>query len=139
MSIWNPDLATRMGAKSAADMGGLACFVYAGLCGLSMVISGGAVGYTSPEGTLFLAIVGAQAVLAVITGFRMRAGKGAFWGAATLAIMALELFGKLISLAIGFGLIFAVILMVLVFHGVRGAFALRRGDGFTDEEADAFE
>jgi hypothetical protein len=139
MSIWNPDLTTRMGAESAADMGGLGCFVYAGLCVLSMVISGGVVGYTSPDGILLLSVIGAQAVLSVMTGFRMRAGKGAFWGAATFTVMVLELIGKLISMAIGAGMIISVILLIVVFQGVRGAFALRRGDRFEDEEAEAFE
>ena len=139
MSIWNPDLTTRMGAESAADMGGLACFVYAGLCLLSMVISGGVIGYTTPDGIVFLAVLGAQAVLSVITGFRMRAGKGAFWGAATFAVMILELIGKFISMAIGAGMITTVILLIVVFQGVRGAFALRRGDRFEDEDAEAFE
>lgn len=139
MSIWNPDLTTRMGAESATDMGGLACFIYAGLCGLAMALSAGALGYDNALGIASLAVLAAQAVLAVICGFRLRAGKGAYLGAVTLAVMALDLIGKLIALQIGAGLIISVILFIVLIQGVRGAFALRRGDGFEDEDAAEFE
>ncbi len=136
-SIWNPDLSTRMGAESAADMGGLACFFYAALSGIGMAISAGSLGYDSAIGIASLAILAVQAVLAIAAGLRLRAGKGAFLASAVFAIMVLEVTGKLIGLAIGVGLIFNVILLIITLQGVRGAFALRKGD-FDDEDAEAF-
>ncbi len=139
MAFWNADLTTRMGAESAADNGGLACFIYGGFSVLGIAFFGSFVGYDTPEGLAILAATGVQVLVAILAGFRLRSGKGAFWGIAVAVLMTLDLIGKLISLAIGVGLVVNVILLIVLIQGVRGAWALRSGVGFDEDDTEAFE
>jgi len=74
--------------------------------------------------------------LFVVTGLRLRSGKGAFWGSVTVAWLGLEVLGKLLAFSIP-GLIINTVLLIVLINGVRGAWALRRGVG--DDAGATFE
>jgi len=138
MAFWDADLTTRMGAESAAHQGGLGCFIFSGLAVLGLVFFGGMTGFDTPEGIAGMAGAGAEALVGLIAGTRLRAGKGAFWGIAAAAILALEMLFKLVTLTIGGGLIINAVLLVVIVQGVRGAFALRSARGFAEDDAEVF-
>lgn len=139
MAFWNVDLTTRSGAETAADQGGLACFFVAGLTVLGALVFGGLAGFDTIEGQITMATIGLQAVIALIAGFRLRAGKGAFWGMAVAAFLVLEIVTKLVTLnGIG-GLVLNVVFLIMVVQGVRGAWALRSQVPFEDDQVEVFE
>ena len=138
MAFWDADLTTRMGAESAAFQGGLGCFIYSGMAVLGLVFFGGVNGFDTPEGIAGIAGVGAEVLVTTTAGFRLRAGKGAFWGSAAALIVGLELLFKLISLSINGGLIIGAVVLVVIVQGVRGAFALRSANGFAEDDAEVF-
>lgn len=131
-------MTTRMGAESATDQAGLACFVVAGLTVLGAVFFGGMAGFTTTEGQVVMAIIGLQALFFCIAGIRFRAGKGAFLGIAAALLLVFEMISKVMEGSIGGGLIINGVLLIVVIQGIRGAFALRSG-GFAEDEIDAFE
>ncbi len=137
MAFWDADLETRMGAETAADAGGMASFVFAGLSVLGAVIFGGLTSMDTTEAIGGAVAVGIQVLIGIVAGFRLRAGKGAFWGIAVAALLAIELLFKLATFAISGGLVINVILLVVVVQGIRGAFALR--GSFAEDEIEAFE
>jgi hypothetical protein len=139
MAIWDIDLTTRSGAETAADQGGLACFITAGLTVLGALLFGGMVGFDTFEGQVTAGVIGVQALIALVAGLRLKAGKGAFWGIAVAVMLALEIINKLFnSLAFG-GLVLNALFLVMVVQGTRGAWALRRGTGFEDDQVEVFE
>ena len=139
MAFWDVDLSTRSSAETAADQGGLACFTTAGLTVLGALFFGGMVGFDTLEGQLAAGLIGLQGLIALVAGFRLKAGKGVFWGSAVAAMLVLEIIDKLLNaLAFG-GLILNVFFLVMVVQGVRGAWALRRGTGFEDDQVEVFE
>ncbi|WP_285713637.1 hypothetical protein [Erythrobacter oryzae] len=139
MAIWDADLSTRGGAETAADQGGLACFITAGLTVLSALFYGGMAGFDTLEGQVTAGMIGLQALIALIAGFRLKAGKGVFWGGAVAAMLVLEIFNKLLTLTGLGGLVLNLFFLVMVVQGVRGAWALRRGTGFGDDDLEVFE
>lgn len=139
MAFWDADLSTRMGAQSAADQGGLACFVSAGLAVVGALFFGGLMGFDTPEGIAVAALTAVEVALSVIAGIRLRMGKGAYWAMAVAALLGLQLLLKLVTLQIGAGIIFNVIILVFVVQGIRGALALRAGNVFEEDAMEAFE
>lgn len=141
MAFWNVDLETRMGAESAANQGSLACFIFAGFSVLAAVFAGAVLpsGLADNNAALlfYLTVVGVQLAVVLVAGFRLRAGKGAFWGLAATALMALNTLSQLISFAL-IALVISAILLVFMVQGVRGAFALRNAH-FSEDEIEAFE
>lgn len=137
MAFYDIDLTTRSGARGAAQQGGLACFVFAGLAVLGVVVFGGAAGYSSPEGIAAMTGAGAEALIGVIAGMRLRAGKGVYWGGIVAALLGIEIIMKVVSLAFG-GMIISAILLVIVINGIRGAWALKRDVAFEDDDAEVF-
>lgn len=138
MAFWNIDLTTRSGAETAADQGGLACFFVAGFTLLAALIFGGLAGFDTAEGIATAAFIAVQGLVALVAGFRLRAGKGAFWGIAVALMLMLEIVSKLSTFAIG-GIVLNVLFLVMVVQGVRGAFALRGEPRFEDEDIEVFE
>lgn len=138
MAFWDIDLTTRSGAETAAAQGGLACFIVAGLTFVGALVFGGLAGFDTDEGLATAVGIGATALIALIAGFRLRAGKGAFWGIAVALLLVVEIISKLTTFAIG-GIIFNVLFLVMVVQGLRGAWALRSQDGFADDAAEVFE
>lgn len=136
--FWNADLSTRAGARTAAGMGGVICFVLAGLAVLGIAVFGGLMATNDVERIAGMIFIGIEVVLFLIAGFRLRAGKGAFWGIAAALLLALEMVGKLVAVSIG-GLIFNGIMMVVLVNGIRGAFALRNDTGFDPEDTGVFD
>lgn len=139
MAFWDVDLTTRSGAETATSQGALACFITAGLTVLAAVFFGGIIGFDTLDGQIAMGVIGLQAVIALVAGFRFRAGKGAFWGIAVAAMLVLEIINKLITLTGIGGLVINAIMLVVVVQGVRGAWALRSGAGFEDDHAEVFE
>ena len=137
MAFWEADFSTRMGAETATGQGGLACFIKAGFMVLGAAVFGGMAGFETTEGQVIVAALGLQLVLFVIAGFRFRAGKGAFWGIVAAALLALAIVDSLVTMAFG-GIIINAVFLVVVVQGVRGAFALRKGE-FDEDDIEAFE
>ena len=137
MAFWDADLTTRMGAETATDQAGLACFIVAGLRVVGGFFFGGALGYETVEGQIVLVFIAIQVVVAIIAGFRFRAGKGAFIGMAMAALLGLAILDSLVSFGLG-GIVINAIMLVMVVQGVRGALALR-GTDFEDDAVEVFE
>ena len=135
--FWHIDLTTRAGAKSAAGQGALACFVFCGMAVLGVILFGGMAGYSTPEGIAVMVGAGVEAVVGLIAGLRLRAGKGAYWGIAVAALAALELVGKVVALSIG-GVVIVGVILITVVQGIRGALALKNGTSFEDDDIEVF-
>lgn len=140
MAFWTIDLTTRVGAQGATHLGSMGAFGFAGLAVLGAVVMGGLTGLDTPEGMGIALTAGAEAVVGLIAGFRFRAGKGAFWGMAAAALLTIEMVYKVISLAIGGGLVINAVLLVCLVQGIRGAMALRSTSTlFEDDASEVFE
>jgi hypothetical protein len=136
MSFWKIDLTTEDGAVSAATTGGAACFVAAGLTVLGGILFAGAAPNTEEQIGVLVA-AGLSLIVFLVAGWRLRSGKGAFWGGAAAALLVLEIITKLITLNGVGGLIINTILLIVITNGVRGAWALR--SGFDEDAAEVFE
>lgn len=139
MAFWDVDLTTRSGAETATSQGALACFIIAGLTVLAAVFFGGMIGLDTIDGQIAIGVIGLQAVIALVAGLRFRAGKGAFWGIAVVAMLVLEIINKLVTLTGIGGLVINAIMLVVVVQGVRGAWALKSGTGFEEDHVEVFE
>jgi len=140
MALWNVDLTTEDGALGAAQMGGFACFVAAvlGLVGVAALFIMGTVGGSSTLVLAGAAVALAEVVLFTITGLRLRAGKGEFWGYAAAIMLALELLMKIVSISF-IGIMIDIVLLIALGNGIRGARALRKLDMGPDEVAEVFK
>lgn len=139
MAFWDVDLTTQDGAEGAANLGGFACFIAAGLSVLGVAMAGGLL--ASGDQAVMLTTVGlgaAQVLIFVIAGFRLRAGKGAVWGTVAALLLVLEIAMKLITLTGLPGLVINLILLVGIINGIRGARALRGGALSPEEAAEVF-
>ncbi|WP_374414674.1 hypothetical protein [Novosphingobium colocasiae] len=126
-----------MGAQTAAHMGGLACFVFAAMSVLGIVIFGGTAGFTTPEGIGGMIGIGLQTLIGIAAGFRLRAGKGLILGTIVAMLLAVEIIVKITAVSIS-GSIITIGLMVMLVNGLRGAWALRNKAGFAEDEAEVF-
>ncbi len=142
MAFWDIDLETRMGAESAADQGALACFIYTGILVISLAFAGGMIldtlAVNAGAGIVLLIPFAVQMGVVLVAAFRLRAGKGAFWGIGAAVLMGMGVVAQLISLSIGVVLIINAILFVFTIQGIRGAFALRKSH-FSEDDIEAFE
>lgn len=135
MAFWNVDLTSEDGALGATGNGAYACFIAAGLTAISTFFLGGMTPDMATRGAM--AVVAVVAIgLFIVTGWRLRSGKGAFWGSVAVAWLGLEVLGKLLAVSIP-GLIINTVLLIVVINGVRGAWALRRG--VADDAGATFE
>ncbi|GGY92378.1 hypothetical protein [Novosphingobium colocasiae] len=137
MAFYDIDLSTRMGAESAVHMGGVACFVFAAMSVLGIVIFGGTAGFTTPEGIGGMIGIGLQTLIGIAAGFRLRAGKGLILGMVVAVLLVLEIVAKIMAVSI-FGTMITIGLMVMLVNGLRGARALRNKAGFAEDEAEVF-
>jgi hypothetical protein len=140
MAFWNVDLETEDGAKSAAQLGGFACFIAAGLGVLGVGIATMALASTGDRvnaiATLSVGLV--EILLFVVAGFRLRAGKGVVWGSVAALVILLEIVMKLVTLTGVGGIVISVILLVGMINGVRGARALGGVELGAEEAAEIF-
>lgn len=138
MAFWTTDLTTHDGAIGAAGMGGTACFVAAGLSVLGALVL--ALTHLVPGvGAVSGAVAAAgEAVVFVVAGLRLRAGRGAIWGIVAALLIVLEIVYKLVTLNGLFGLVINGVLLVGIVNGVRAAFALRRGIDDPEQVAETF-
>lgn len=134
-NLWSPDLTTRAGALNAAQTASTALFVVAGLRAFVLWISVGThitslIAQANP--IILLAI--AEIILMLVAAAMLRQGRGVI-----LAVIATLLYflGVLLNGTIFSWIVGAVILGAMV-GGVRGALALRRGKGFSDDVYDTF-
>ncbi|WP_174279413.1 hypothetical protein [Sphingomonas bacterium] len=132
------DLTTHDGATGAAEMGGFANFIAAGLSVLGIVVFG--LLHLAPGISAASALVSAtiEAAIFAVAGIRLRAGKGAIWGTVAALLMLVEMIGKLVTFNGVFSLVIDGILLVGMINGVRGALALRRGIADPDQLAEPF-
>ncbi|WP_428332677.1 hypothetical protein [Novosphingobium sp.] len=137
MAMGNVDLTTRMGAHTATRTGSYAAFTFAVLGLLGALVYGFVIMKTNPglaKGATIGGLV--EAVMGTIAGWRLRMGKGLFWGGATLFMVALELIGKVVAVQFG-GLAIDSVVAIYLFNGLRGAYVLRQGR-FAEDEAEVF-
>lgn len=127
MNLWNFDLGTPAGLRAAQLHGVIACAVFGVQALLGIAVLSGAGGWTSSQSISIAVGGGVELVLAVITGLRLRQGKGAYWGMALAVLVTLELIGKAVQISL-VGLLIGGAVLVLLLSGIRGAMAARRGD-----------
>jgi len=135
MSDWIGNLRTERGARSAAQLGGLASLMAAFVLVLAL-IGVASVGFAGIP-MIVLLIVGLEIAILAIAAVRMRGGKGLIWGGlAALVLLFLicnEIVAALDSLSAD-GTISAfiaitfcahVVLLPGLLYGLRAVFALR--------------
>ena len=137
MAFWGADFTTRMGAETATGQAGLVCFIIAGFRVVGALFFGGVAGFDTLEGQIIAGLTAVEVIIALITGFRFRAGKGAFFGMAMVALLALSIVNALVSFTFA-GIIFNTVFLIAIVQGICGALVLRRGD-FAEDEVEAFE
>lgn len=137
MAFWDADFTTRAGSETATGQASLACFILAAFRVLAAAFLGGITGLETVEGQLIAGITALEAVVAVVAGFRFRAGKGAFWGIGVAALLGLSILNSVVSIAIG-GVVIGGIFLVIIVQGIRGALALR-SNAFEEDYAEAFD
>ena len=137
MAFWSVDLTTRDGAESAASLGGIACFISAGLTVLGMIFIGAVQAQAGLESIITLVSVGIEAAIFLLAGWRLRKGKGLILGGISALMMLYEGVFKLMSLSIG-GVVINAVLLVVMVNGLRGAWTLRRGMSDPTEISDVF-
>jgi hypothetical protein len=132
------DLTTRYGAESAARSGSLGSFIAAGLTALA-----GAYAFvTGPfMGDMVIAlgfglVFFSEFLLFLMTGLRLRAGKGLVLGGAAIVLLIAQTLSQLASFG-WMGLLIRFALLTSLIEGVRGAWALRRNN-FVEDVAEAF-
>lgn len=135
--FWQIDLTTRAGARSAAYQGSIACFFFCGMGVLGALFWGASAGISTTQGLSLVGGATFEAVVGLIAGLRLRAGKGAYWGMAVVALAALELIGKVLAISI-MGIALTGIIVVMTVQGVRGALALKNIPSFEDDDIDVF-
>lgn len=135
--FWHIDLTTRAGARNAAAQGGTACFVFCAMAVLGAIFFGGLKGFGTVEGLAAAAGALFEALIALVAGLRLRAGKGAFWGMAVAVLAALEMIGKVLAFSIG-GLVIVGVILIMIIQGIRGALALKNQPRFEDDDIDVF-
>ena len=139
MALWDIDLTTRVGARGAARTAATGAYLFAGATLLGALVFGQLlqpVGTTGRTSLNLLPLV--QVVLAVFAGFRLQDGKGLILGSILFVVVALSMISSALGLAIG-GVVLCGIVLVLLFQGLRGAYALHKGVGFEDDDIATFE
>ena len=137
MAMWDVDLTTRAGARSAVQMGSVGAFVFAGMGVLGAVLVGGVLAKDSVPAIGTMIGGGLEAAIGLVAGFRMRAGKGLVWASVTAVLLCLEMLLKLVTLSIG-GMIISGVVMIYLVNGIRGLRALATRGDFTDDDMDVF-
>ena len=140
MAFWEIDLTTRIGAREAASTGATAAYIYAGVSLLGALLSGALLQQVGKFGqTVFDFGPVVISVLALFAGFRLKDGKGLVLGSLLALIVVLGLLMQLAALAIGGGTAISLVVLVLLIQGLRGAWALHKGQNFEDDDVAAFE
>ncbi|MGH6649655.1 MAG: hypothetical protein ACREB7_00850 [Sphingopyxis sp.] len=135
-NLWSPDLTTRAGALNAAQTASLALYIVAGASAFMLFASLGfdnlmaLLGQAHPVLLLTLA----QLALMLIAATLLRRGRGAILAIISAALYALGMIvnGNIINWVVG------IIMFAAMVGGVRGAWALSRGRGFSDDIVDTF-
>lgn len=140
MSKWFPDVSEAEGLEDARKAGffGACAFAAMIVLGIAIVFFADAtpvLGQPVPDPTAAVIGMLAELALAVVAAWRLKIGKGAFWGSALALLFVAEIIGKIAggTTNVGWMIAYAAIFIALV-NGVRGAWA-RRGHS----DAEAFE
>ncbi|PQM28724.1 hypothetical protein CVO77_09850 [Sphingopyxis lindanitolerans] len=135
-TLWSPDLTTRAGALNAAQTASTALFIVAALSALRLWLSVGTDNLIRlvGEGELGTLITVGLVVVMLAAGMLLRRGRGLIVG--TLAMLLYLVFALLNGSPTSW-IVGAVLLGAMV-GGLRGALALQRGVGFSDDTHDVF-
>lgn len=139
MGLWNTDLSTQRGARRAAELGSLGCFVLAGLTIVDMLRMREAIAREPSEGLIGVVLGLLLAVICIAAGLRLRRGKGAYLGVVVVLLPLLVIAVSLLTMTKLPIILIMVPLLVIVVHGIRGAMALRAAGPREEEDGTAFE
>ena len=135
-NLWSPDLTTRAGALSGTQTASNVLFIIGGLRTVLLLIAFGPalILQAVMEGNVVVIITVAIIANMFLAAILLRSGRGAIPAiiATILYFFDLLLGGNILSWVIG------VLLLAAMIGGVRGALALRRGTGFSDDTYETF-
>lgn len=135
-NLWSPDLTTRAGALSGTQTASTVLFLIGGLRTAILLVALGPtqIAQAIAAGNVFIIIAVAIIANMLLAAFLLRRGRGAIPAiiAAVLYFFDLLLGGNILSWVIG------ALLLAAMIGGVRGALALRRGTGFSDDTYETF-
>jgi hypothetical protein len=135
-NLWSPDLTTRAGALSGTQTASTVFFFIGGLRTLLLLLAFGPtlILQSIADGNMVIIIAVAVIVNMLFAAYLLRQGRGVIPAiiATILYFFDLLLGGNLLSWAIG------ALLLAAMIGGIRGAFALRRGTGFSDDTYETF-
>ncbi len=135
-NLWSPDLTTRAGALSGTQTASTVLFIIGGLRAALLLLAFGPtqIAQAIVEGNVIVIITLAIVANMLLAAFLLRRGRGAIPAiiATILYFFDLLLGGNILSWVIG------ALLLAAMIGGVRGALALRRGTGFSDDTYETF-
>lgn len=132
MSKWFPDVAEADGLEDARKAGFIGALAFAAMIalGVAFLLATGLTPDLQQSGLIVGALLGMaiELALVLVAAWRLKAGKGAFWGTAILVLFVVEIATKFMAGAtnVGWLIAYAAIFMALL-NGVRGAWARRNG------------
>ena len=141
LQIWNPDVSTRTGAESAMASAKFGFLLVAGfrivVYGLAILSTGLSFDGVVPAG-FPVSIVAAMLLLDIavplLAAWRLHVLKGAF---VVPVATVLYVLGILLAPSIG-SIVIGIVFTGIFVAGIRGAWALRRGDHFEDDHYATF-
>jgi hypothetical protein len=135
-NLWSPDLTTRAGALSGTQTASTVLFLIGGLRTAMLLLALGPtlIVQAALEGNAVVIITVAIIANMLLAAFLLRRGRGAIPAiiATILYFFDLLISGNILSWVIG------ALLLAAMIGGVRGALALRRGTGFSDDTYETF-
>ena len=127
MSRWFPDITDPDGLEEARKAGFWGACAFAAMNGIGIVFlffTGRTPNLGQPTSDITLPLLGIafELVLVLVAAWRLKVGKGAFWGAAIVLLFIVEVVGKIAAgtTNVGWMIAYAAIMIALV-NGVRGA------------------
>jgi hypothetical protein len=135
-NLWSPDLTTRAGALSGTQTASTVLFIIGGLRTAMLLLALGPTLIVQAvlEGNIVVIITVAIVANMLLAAILLRGGRGAIPAiiATVLYFFDLLIGGNILSWVIG------ALLLAAMIGGVRGALALRRGTGFSDDTYETF-
>lgn len=135
-NLWSPDLTTRAGALSGTQTASTVLFIIGGLRTAMLLLALGPTLIVQAvlEGNVVVIITVAIVANMLLAAILLRGGRGAIPAiiATILYFFDLLIGGNILSWVIG------ALLLAAMIGGVRGALALRRGTGFSDDTYETF-
>jgi hypothetical protein len=145
MSVWWNDVEDYSGAREGTRNGMFGAFGFAAMLGFGALVLG--MGGSLVEGlnidptarTIGLAMIGAEASVALLAAWRFRMGKGWLSGSIVLLLFVIEVGYKLFSGFLGIAwYVFYLAIFLGLMNGIRGAWALREMGAEPTDLSDTF-